>query len=123
MKSMWNKNMHSSDSNDQLQSIHNLNLTYLLLAQRLIREDKFAAGFRLGLDSAILDSLSDLTLPQLIKMASTSQLICRMRVDDKEIIDCLTKASRIDALQQIHTGIILSTELLNSLSEQNHPTC
>lgn len=115
--------MHNSDSNDQLQSIHNLNLTYLILAQRLIREDKFAAGFRLGLDSSILDTLSELSLPQLIKMASTSQLICRLRVDDKEMIDCLTKASRIDALQQIHTGIILSTELLNSLPEQNHPTC
>ncbi|URQ60859.1 flagellar transcriptional regulator FlhD [Pantoea alhagi] len=115
--------MNSSDSNDQLQSIHDLNLTYLVLAQRLIREDKFAAGFRLGLDSTILDTLSELTLPQLIKMASTSQLICRLRVDDKEMIDCLTKASRIDALQQIHTGIILSTELLNSLPEQNHSTC
>lgn len=123
MKSMWNINMHNPDTNDQLQSIHDLNLTYLVLAQRLIREDKFAAGFRLGLDSTILDTLSELTLPQLIKMASTSQLICRLRVDDKEIIDCLTKASRIDALQQIHTGIILSTELLNSLSEQNHSTC
>ncbi|MFD1801155.1 flagellar transcriptional regulator FlhD [Mixta tenebrionis] len=115
--------MNKPDSNDQLQSIHNLNLTYLLLAQRLIREDKFAAGFRLGLDTSILDTLSELSLPQLIKMASTSQLICRLRVDDKAVIDCLTKASRIDALQQIHTGIILSTELLNSLSEQNHPTC
>ena len=115
--------MHKPDSNDQLQSIHNLNLTYLLLAQRLIREDKFAAGFRLGLDSSVLDTLSDLSLPQLIKMASTNQLICRLRVDDKAVIDCLTKASRIDALQQIHTGIILSTELLNSISEQSQPTC
>lgn len=115
--------MNKSASNDQLQSIHNLNLTYLLLAQRLIREDKFAAGFRLGLDGDILDTIKDLSLPQLIKMASTSQLICRLRMDDKEVIDCLTKASRIDALQQIHTGIILSTELLNSLPEQNHPAC
>lgn len=115
--------MNKSASNDQLQSIHNLNLTYLLLAQRLIREDKFAVGFRLGLDGDILDTIKDLSLPQLIKMASTSQLICRLRMDDKEVIDCLTKASRIDALQQIHTGIILSTELLNSLPEQNHPAC
>lgn len=115
--------MNKSASNDQLQSIHNLNLTYLLLAQRLIREDKFAAGFRLGLDGDILDTIKDLSLPQLIKMASTSQLICRLRMDDKEVIDCLTKASRIDALQQIHTGIILSTELLNSLPEQNQPAC
>ena len=33
-------------------------------------------------------------------------------------IENLTKDSRIEALQQIHTGIILSTNLLNALSEE-----
>lgn len=31
------------------------------------------------------------------------------------VIENLTKDSRIEALQQIHTGIILSTDLLNNL--------
>lgn len=107
---------------EQLQSIHDINLSYLLLAQQLIREDKFAAGFRLGLPEATIDTIKDLSLPQLIKLASTNQLICRLRVDNEMVIDVLTKNSRIEALQQIHTGIILSTNLLNSLSEQSVPT-
>ncbi|MFV0265313.1 MULTISPECIES: flagellar transcriptional regulator FlhD [Kluyvera] len=107
---------------EQLQSIHDINLSYLLLAQQLIREDKFAAGFRLGLPEATIDTIKDLSLPQLIKLASTNQLICRLRVDNEMVIDVLTKNSRIEALQQIHTGIILSTNLLNSLSEQSAPT-
>lgn len=102
----------------QLQRIHDINLSYLLLAQQLIREDKFAAGFRLGLTEATIDTLKELSLPQLIKLASTNQLICRLRVDNEIVIDNLTKDSRIEALQQIHTGIVLSTNLLNSLSEQ-----
>ena len=106
---------------EQLQSIHDINLSYLLLAQQLIREDKFAAGFRLGLTEATIDILKELSLPQLIKLASTNQLICRLRVDNEIVIEHLTKDSRIEALQQMHTGIILSTNLLNSLAEESIP--
>lgn len=112
--------MHANNFDEEIQVIHDLNLSYLLLAQRLIREDKFAAGFRLGLCEATIDTLKELTLPQLIKLSTTNQLICRLRVDNEMVIDCLTKDSRIDALQHIHTGIILSTDLLNSLAEQNY---
>jgi flagellar transcriptional activator FlhD len=111
--------MNAIDFNEQIQSIQNINLSYLLLAQRLIRDDKFSAAFRLGLNDEVIEALRHLSLPQLIKMSSTGQMICRLRVDSEAIIDCLTKDSRIDALQRIHTGIILSTDLLNSLSEQN----
>nr|WP_254629595.1 flagellar transcriptional regulator FlhD [Enterobacter chuandaensis] len=102
-----------------MQNIHDINLSYLLLAQQLIRQDKFAAGFRLGLSEGTIDNLKELSLPQLMKLAATNQLICRLRVDDEVVIENLTKDSRIEALQQIHTGIILSTNLLNALSEED----
>ncbi len=57
-----------------------------------------------------------------MKLATTNQLICRLRVDDEVVIENLTKDSRIEALQQIHTGIILSTNLLNALSEEETMT-
>lgn len=113
---MSNNNFTRQD--DLLQKIHSTNLSYLLLAQQLIREDKFAAGFRLGLAEETIDLIKELTLTQLIKLATTSQLICRLRVDSEMVINCLTKESRIDALQQIHTGIMLSTDLLNMLSQE-----
>lgn len=112
-------NMNTTSDDDFLQKIHNSNLSYLLLAQQLIRDDKFAAGFRLGLTEETIDILRDLTLPQLIKLSTTSQLICRLRLDNETVIQCLTRDSRIDALQQIHTGIMLSTDLLTMLSEEN----
>ena len=107
-----------SNFDEYLQNIHDINLSYLLLAQQLIRQDKFAAGFRLGLSEGTINNLKDLSLPQLMKLATTNQLICRLRVDDEVVIENLTKDSRIEALQQIHTGIILSTNLLNALSEE-----
>lgn len=111
--------MSTTDFDEQAQDIHDINLSYLLFAQRLIREDRQAASFRLGLNDATIDSLKDLSLPQLIKLSATNQLICRLRVDNEMIIEHLTKDSRIDALQKIHTGIILSTQLLNSLLDPN----
>ncbi|PKH26382.1 flagellar transcriptional regulator FlhD [Enterobacterales bacterium CwR94] len=102
---------------EHLQNIHDINLSYLLLAQQLIRQDRYAAGFRLGLSHETIETLKGLSLPQLVKLASTSQLICQLRIDDQTLINHLTKDSRIEALQKIHTGIVLSTNLNNSLSE------
>lgn len=110
-----------SGIDEHLQSIHDINLSYLLLAQMLIRKDKYAAAFHLGLSEGVIDNLNNLSLRQIMKLASTNQLICRMRVDDERMIENLTKDSRIEALQQIHTGIILSTELLNNLAAKSSP--
>lgn len=112
--------MNLKNFDDQMQTIQDLNLSYLLLAQSMIREDKIAAGFRLGLNDATMETLKGLTLPQLIKMSATGQLICRLRIEDEMVIECLTKDSRIDALQRLHTGIILSSNLLNSMSNEAH---
>ncbi|WLI76303.1 flagellar transcriptional regulator FlhD [Kosakonia sp. H02] len=112
--------MNEHNFEEQMQSIQDLNLSYLLLAQRLIREDKIAAGFRLGLNDTTLETLGTLSLPQLIKLSSTGQLISRLRIDDDVVINCLTKDSRIDALQRLHTGIILSSNLLNTLGEDGN---
>ncbi|OQP35434.1 flagellar transcriptional activator FlhD [Pantoea latae] len=103
------------EQDDNVQNINDLNLSYLLLAQSLIKEDKEAARFRLGLTESLMDSLRNLSVPQLIKLASTNQLICQLRINSEAVIDFLTKDSRIDALQHVHTGIILSTDLLHTL--------
>jgi len=112
------QNIHSFEKHaDQTQSINDLNLSYLLLAQQLINlGDREAASFRLGLPEPLINVLKDLSISQLIKLASTNQLICQLRINSEAVIDFLTRDSRIDALQHIHTGIILSTDILHSLS-------
>lgn len=111
--------MNKENIDERKQSIQDLNLSYLLLAQRLIREDSIAAGFRLGLNDATMETLKGLSLPQLIKLSSTGQLISRLRIDDEAVIACLTKESRIDALQRLHTGIILSSDLLSEGADKS----
>nr|WP_090126918.1 flagellar transcriptional regulator FlhD [Kosakonia arachidis] len=100
-----------------LQSIYVFNLSYLLLAQRLIKNDSFSAGLFLGIiDEDLLDVIKGLSLPQLIQLASGDRLVCQLRIDNESVLKCVTKKSRLEALQGIHTGIILSTSVMNSLT-------
>lgn len=102
--------MHTSEL---LKHVYDINLSYLLLSQRLISQDKASAMFRLGITEEMATTLGDLTLPQMVKLAETNQLICQFRFSDNQTITRLTQDSRVDDLQQIHTGILLSTRLLN----------
>lgn len=111
------------EGHGEVNCIQHMNFSYLLLAQRLIREDKDSAGFRLGLNESNINLLENLTPAQLIKLSSTNQLICRLRFEHDMVIDCLTKDSRIDALQLIHTEIILSTDFLDSSSSSVSSVC
>ncbi|NIH16033.1 flagellar transcriptional regulator FlhD [Serratia symbiotica] len=105
-------------TSELLKHIYDINLSYLLLAQRLINDEKASAMFRLRINGAIADVLSLLTLPQMVKLAETNQLICHFRFNDHQSIERLTKESRVDDLQQIHTGILLSSHLLQALSSE-----
>lgn len=106
--------MHTSEL---LKHIYDINLSYLLLAQRLIIQDKASAMFRLGINEEMAVSLGALTLPQMVKLAETNQLVCHFRFDSHQTITRLTQDSRVDDLQQIHTGIMLSTRLLSDVEQ------
>ena len=110
----WMGKMHTSEL---LKHIYDINLSYLLLAQRLISQDKATAMFRLGVGEEMADTLGSLTLPEMVKLAETNQLICQFRFDSHQTISVLTQESRVDDLQQIHTGILLSTRLLKEAGE------
>ena len=77
--------------------------------------------FRLGIDEAMADALSQLTLPEMVKLAETNQLVCQFRFNDHNIINRLTQESRVDDLQQIHTGILLSSRLLRDAAKDEAP--
>lgn len=108
-------------TSEVLKHIYDLNLSYLLLAQRLINQDKASAMFRLGIDEKMANALSELTLPEMVKMAETNQLVCQFRFTDSSTINRLTQESRVDDLQQIHTGILLSSRLLRNGSKDDAP--
>ena len=95
--------------------IGDLNLTYLLLAQRLVREDVAIAMFRLGLSREVADMLGNLSLSQIVKLASSSLFLCRLRFDDQPLLSTLTQDGKSLPLQQAHAAIVLSGQQIATL--------
>jgi len=73
-----------------LGDIREVNLSYLLLAQRMLRDDYASAIFRLGFSNEVADILMRLSPAQLVKLASSSSLLCRFRFDDYSLLSALT---------------------------------
>ena len=81
-----------------LAEIREANLSYLMLAQSLIRIDREQALFRLGVseDTAQPDRLAD-ARRRLMKMASSNTLLCRFRMDDELVWNLLTSHGKSSA--------------------------
>lgn len=97
-----------------LAEIKEANLTYLMLAQSLIRADKAQALFRLGISEESADLLAMLSPAQVMKIASGNMLLCRFRADDDMVWNLLTQhkvpaRTANDATTKLHANIVLSS--------------
>ena len=88
--------------------IADLNLTYMLLAQKLLREDKAAAMLRLGLSSEMADLLGGMSLAETIRLAASNFVLCAFRLDELPIVQNVIHGGRQPALQQAHISILLA---------------
>jgi len=106
--------------NDQILSeIREANLTYLMLAQSLIRRDKAEALFRLGMSEEAADLIGALSPAQAMKIASGNMLLCRFRVDDDIVWNLLTNHSvnkvDNDATTRLHASILMAGRFAETL--------
>src|SRR5512140_3753180 len=93
----------------QLQEgVREINLTYLMLAQQMIKEDRAAAIFRLGISQDMVDVIGGLTPAQVVKMASSNMLLCRFRFDENLLLNMVTDYSKDRMMIQAHTAIMVS---------------
>ena len=95
-------------SSETLESIREINLSYLMLAQRMLREDKPVGMFRLGLSSELADLLGGLSLAQIVRLAASDQLLCFFRFDDHAMLSALTQTTRHTDVATTHAAILLA---------------
>jgi flagellar transcriptional activator FlhD len=102
-----------------LSEIREANLTYLMLAQNLIRQDKAEALFRLGMSEESADMISTLSPAQILKIASGNMLLCRFRMDDEIVWNLLTNHSATkvdnDATTRLHASILMAGRFAETL--------
>lgn len=92
-----------------LDEIQDLNLSYLLLVQRLLNEDRATAIFRLKISESMADLLSSLSAKQLSKLSRTNQLLCRLCYDDADQVRKLTHNQREQGLAQTHAALLMAS--------------
>lgn len=102
-----------------LAEIRDANLTYLMLAQSLIRKDRAQALFRLGISEESADLLATLSPAQILKIASTNMLLCRFRMDDDMVWNLLTNHTtrkvENDATKRLHASILMAGRYAESM--------
>jgi flagellar transcriptional activator FlhD len=97
-------------SSSSLNDIQEVNLFYLMLAQRLLRENYAAGMFRLGFDTDVAEIVLSLSPAQLVKLAGSSNLLCQFRLNDYQLLSTLTQDVLGGVLQQAHSTILLSQQ-------------
>ncbi|MEA3119064.1 MAG: flagellar transcriptional activator FlhD [Paraburkholderia sp.] len=97
-----------SATSEMLSEIKEVNLAYLLLAQRLLREDKTMGMFRMGIAEELADVLANLSLAQTVKLAASNQLLCRFRFDDHAVLSALADKGKSAALSHAHSAILMA---------------
>ncbi len=90
------------------EEIRDANLTYLMLAQQMLRTDRSDALYRLGISSEVADIVAALSTAQLLKIAASNMLLARFRFDDSLIWGLLSSPKRDDAPKRIHAAILMA---------------
>jgi flagellar transcriptional activator FlhD len=93
-----------------LTEIRDANLSYLMLAQNLVRADREQALFRLGISESAADMLVTLTPSQIMRIANSDTLLCSMRVDDDLVWTLLSNHGKSgnDSVTRLHANILMA---------------
>lgn len=94
-----------------LAEIREANLSYLMLAQSLIRGDREQALYRLGVSEETATMIGMLTPAQMMKIATGNTLLCRFRMDDDLVWNLLTshgKSAANEGVSRLHASILMA---------------
>jgi len=91
-----------------LDAIQEVNLSYLMLAQRLLRENMADGMFRLGANEQVANIILKLTPAQILKLSAAGSLLCGLRLNEAQLWSALTQEVMGGLLQQAHTTMLLA---------------
>jgi flagellar transcriptional activator FlhD len=101
---------------DTYNEIKELNLSYLMLAQQLIRVDRETAQYRLGVSADIADIIERLTPGQVLKMAGSNMALCRFRFDDRMLVGLLSSHERDRGTSHTHAAILAAARPVEAIA-------
>jgi flagellar transcriptional activator FlhD len=105
--------MNANQMHDEIQET---NLSYMLLAQQMIRDDKASAIFRLGVSEELADLMVGLSSAQLLKMAASNMLLCCFRFDERLLLNMVTDHNKDRMMSQAHATILMAGQPAEALA-------
>lgn len=99
-----------------MNTITELNLFYLMLAQRMIQDSEAEAMLRLGVSQDIARLIAALTPAHLIKLSRTNMLLCRFRFDDHALLASLASDTPQHDLHQMQLAILMASQPVESIN-------
>ncbi|MBA4741214.1 MAG: flagellar transcriptional regulator FlhD [Azoarcus sp.] len=96
---------------DFQEEIRELNIAYLMLAQKMLREDRDTAMYRLGVSDEVADLIAGLSSARLVRMATGQMLLPVFRFDDAKLAGLLAGEGRDSASSSIHAAIVAAGRL------------
>lgn len=100
---------------ETMAEIRDANLSYLMLAQQMIRTDMPSAIFRLGVSSAVANLLESLSNAQLLKLASSPMMLARFRFQDSAILSMLTNYNRDRELNNAQAVVLMAGQAVEEI--------
>lgn len=110
---MEKENERSGMNGEISKEIGDINLAYMLLAQKLVKQDRAAAMFRLGVGKELADLLANMSLTQIVKLAASNFLLCSFRLDDHPMFAVVGEA-KDSSLQQAHMSILMAARQMQA---------
>jgi flagellar transcriptional activator FlhD len=91
---------------DEASEMTELNMAYLLLAQKLLRQERAGGMLRLGVTPEVAEFVLGLSPSQILKMSSASTLLCGFRMG--ELVRAVLGTTHGGWLQRAHLFIVLA---------------
>ena len=104
------------NANQMHSEIKDTNLSYMLLAQQMIKADKVSSIFRLGVSEEMATLIDGLTPAQMLKMASTNMMLCRLRFDERLLLNMISDFNKDRMMSQAHATILMTGQPVEALA-------
>lgn len=105
--------MYSTELQDEMREA---NLSYLMLAQKMIRADRAAAMLHLGLSEDLADLIDKLSAAQVIKLSTTNMLLSRFRFEDEMVVKLITDHGKSNEHSKLHAAIFMANQRVEEIS-------
>ncbi|HEX4916582.1 MAG TPA: flagellar transcriptional regulator FlhD [Limnobacter sp.] len=89
-----------------LSDLRDLNLNFLLLAQKMLLDNRLTAKSQLGLSDAVADRLLAMGTTELLQLANSSMSLCTLRFDDAQLLTTATQAHSDPRIGGLHASIL-----------------